>query len=159
MKKRRKKKGGSSGPLLPCSRLLTPVESLSSSSSSSSLFFRPGFASSLNCLHCCTRYLDLLHESSSPRFDILAHLCRDFEAHVEELNTLRLRPPACFQRGRPFLQVSPLILHRQGFRPHQARAPAMLRSVHSAHPSCVPSPPKKVSKFDQTYLIRSCIYL
>lgn len=136
MKKRRKKKGGRSG-LSPCSWLHPPVESLSSSSSplllpssSSCCCCRrsespgadavasPSLTSSLSCLHCCTCDLDLLHESSFLCFDILAHSCCDLEVHVEELNTLRSRLSTCAQYNGPFLQVSPLIPHRQGFRPH-----------------------------------------
>uniref|UniRef100_A0A8C4F7G7 adenosylmethionine decarboxylase n=1 Tax=Dicentrarchus labrax TaxID=13489 RepID=A0A8C4F7G7_DICLA len=78
----------------------------------------PSLTSSLSCLRCCTCDLDLLHESSFLCFDILAHSCCDLEVHVEELNTLCLRLSTCAQYDGPFLQVSPLIPHRQGFRPH-----------------------------------------
>lgn len=141
MKKRRKKKGGRRGLPPGCSRLHPPVESLLSSSPSPlplPFFFffrccrrrrrprslgadavaRPSLTSSLSCLHCCTCDLDLLHESSFLCFDILAHSCCDLEVHVEELNTLCLRLSTCAQYDGPFLQVSPLIPHRQGFRPH-----------------------------------------
>lgn len=132
MKKRRKKKDSHSG-LPPCGRLHPPVESLSSSPSSpfpplccrrrqespgADEVASPSLTSSLSCLHCCTCDLDLLHESSFLCLDILAHSCCDLEVHVEELNTLRLRLPTCAQYNGPFLQVSPLIPHRQGFRPH-----------------------------------------
>jgi len=134
--KKRKKKGGCAGRP-PCGCLHPPVESLSSSS----LFLPPPFCccrgsgslgadvvagpsltssltSNLSCLHCCTCDLDLLHESSFLCFDILAHSCCDLEVHVEELNTLCLGPSTCALSNRPFLKVSPLIPHRQGFRPH-----------------------------------------
>lgn len=125
MKKKRRKKGGCSGfPL--CSWL--PVESFSSSSLLSfcchpdspdaGKVATSSSTSSLSCLHYCICDLDLLHESSFLCFDILAHSCCDLEVHVEELNTLRLRLPTCAQSTGPFLQVSPLIPHRQGFRPH-----------------------------------------
>lgn len=135
MKKRRKKKGGRSG-LTPCGRLHPRVESLLSSSPllNPVLSFHcccrcpeppggdavpsPSLTSSLSCLHCCICDLDLLHESSFLCFDILAHSCCDLEVHVEELNTLCLRLSICAQYDGPFLQVSPLIPHRQGFRPH-----------------------------------------
>lgn len=133
MKKRRKKKGGRSG-LTPRIQFYPPVETFSSSpllpTTSSSLRRRrrpepsganaaasPRLTSSLSCLHC-TCDLDLLHESSFLCFDILAHSCCDIEVHVEELNTLRLRLSTRAQYDGPFLQVSPLIPHRQGFRPH-----------------------------------------
>lgn len=134
MKKRRKKKGAHSG-LLPCGRLHPPVESLSSSlpvphllppfcccrcsePPGSNAVGSPSLISSLSCFHCCSCDLDLLHESSFLCFDILAHSCCDLEVHVEELNTLCLRLSTCTQYKGPFLQVSPLIPHRQGFRPH-----------------------------------------
>ncbi len=134
MKKRRKKKGDRPG-LPPCGRLHPPVESLSSSprllhllppfcccrrseSPGADTAGSPSLTSSLSCLHCCTCDLVLLHESSFLCFDILAHSCCDLEVHVEELNTLCLRLSTCTQYNGPFLQVSPLIPHRQGFRPH-----------------------------------------
>lgn len=131
MKKRRKKKGGRSG-LPPCGQLHPPVASLSSSfpllrpfccrhrseSSGADAAASPSLTSSLSCLHCCNCDLDLLHESSFLCFDILAHSCCDLEVHVEELNTLCLRLSTCARYDGPFLQVSPLIPHRQGFRPH-----------------------------------------
>lgn len=50
----------------------------------------------------------MLHESSRRVcLDLLAHSCCDLEVHVE-------------LRSLPFLQVSSLILHRQGFRAHWA---------------------------------------
>lgn len=137
MKKRRKKKGGRLG-LTPCIQSPPPVEPFSSSpllllllppTSSRRRCRRrselpgagaaasPRLTSSLSCLHC-TCDLDLLHESSFLCFDILAHSCCDIEVHVEELNTLRLRLSTRAQYNGPFLQVSPLIPHRQGFRPH-----------------------------------------
>uniref|UniRef100_A0AAY5K248 adenosylmethionine decarboxylase n=1 Tax=Esox lucius TaxID=8010 RepID=A0AAY5K248_ESOLU len=76
---------------------------------------------SLNRMHCCTYNLDLLHESSFLCLDILAHSCCDLEVHVEELNKLcsRLFSLAPYAQCRgPFLQVSSLIPHRQGFRAH-----------------------------------------
>lgn len=129
MKKRRKKKGGRSGLLHP------PVERFTLSSSHPVLLplrccrcagspcagavASPSLPSSLSCLRCCTCELDLLHESSFLCFGILAHSCCDLEVHVEELNTLCLRLSTCAaQYDGPFLQVSPLIPHRQGFRPH-----------------------------------------
>lgn len=60
---------------------------------------------SLSCKRPRTRSVDMLHESSCVDVDILAHSCCDLEVHVE-------------LRSLPFLQVSPLILHRQGFRAH-----------------------------------------
>lgn len=79
----------------------------------------PTLSSSLSCLHCGTCNLDILHESSSLCFAILAHSCCDLEVHVEELIRLSFRPSTyATQYNGPFLQVSPLILHRQGFRPH-----------------------------------------
>lgn len=136
MKKRRKKKGSRSG-LSPCGWLHSPVESLSSScpplypllfpslccrrrseSPGADAVASPSLTSSLSCLHCCTCDLDLLHDGSFLCFDILAHSCCDLEVHVEELNTLCLRLSTSTQYNGPFLQVSPLIPHRQGFRPH-----------------------------------------
>jgi len=133
MKKRRKKKGGPSG-LSPSSPLRPRVDSLSSSLSISPLLLLccrrrrcselPGGAevssltSSLSCLRCRTCDLDLLHESSFLCLGNLAHSCCDLEVHVEELNTLCLTLSTCAQYKGPFLQVSPLIPHRQGFRPH-----------------------------------------
>lgn len=133
MKKRRKKKGSHSGLFRPLVECLTSY----SYSIHPPLFLLPlycchlagfscvvttagpCFSSSLSCLHCCTCDLDLLHESSFLCFDILAHSCCDLEVHVEELNTLCLRLSTCAaQFDGPFLQVSPLIPHRQGFRPH-----------------------------------------
>lgn len=135
MKKRRKKKVGRRLGFHSHGQLHPPVESLSSSlSSSTSLHLlcchrrselcsaggvaSPSLTSSLSCLHCCTRDLDLPHESSVLCVDILAHSCCDLEVHVEELNMLRSRQSTHAQRNGPFLQVSPLIPHRQGFRPH-----------------------------------------
>lgn len=143
MKKRRKKKGGRRGPPHR-GRPLPPLESLSSSPSSplavlpspsppssphccccrrpdrpgADAVASPSLTSSLSCLHCCSCDLDLLHESSFLCLDILAHSCCDLEVHVEELNTLCSRLSTCAQYDGPFLQVSPLIPHRQGFRPH-----------------------------------------
>ena len=131
-RKRRKKKGGRTG-LPRRSRPYHPVESLLSSSlplflplccrhhsesAGADAVTSPSLTSSLSFLHCCTCDLDLLHESSFLCFDILAHSCCDLEVHVEELNTLCLRMSTCAQYNGPFLQVSPLIPHRQGFRPH-----------------------------------------
>uniref|UniRef100_G3NTR1 adenosylmethionine decarboxylase n=1 Tax=Gasterosteus aculeatus aculeatus TaxID=481459 RepID=G3NTR1_GASAC len=76
----------------------------------------PGLTPHLSCLRCCSRDLDLLHESSSSRGDILALSWCDLEANAEKLNVRRSRPPA--ERDCPLLQVSSLIPHRQGFRPH-----------------------------------------
>lgn len=135
MKKRRKKKGGRLVLLHPPVESLTfpspPFPSLNPlvspcchrgagpSCADSAAAASPSPPSSLNCLHCCTCDLDLLHESSSLCFDILAHSCCDVEVHVEELNTLFSRLSTCAaQYDGPFLQVSPLIPHRQGFRPH-----------------------------------------
>lgn len=135
MKKRRKKKDGRRGPPR-CGRLHPPLRSLSSPSplvlplspsrcccrrlefSGADAVAIPRLTSSLSCLHCCSCDLDLLHESSFLCFDILAHSCCDLEVHVEELNTLCSRLFTCAQYDGPFLQVSPLIPHRQGFRPH-----------------------------------------
>lgn len=132
--KKRRKKGCSSG-LSPCGRF-HPLVECSLSSSSPLLHFlplccccrsespgadavaSPSLTSSLSCLHCCTCDLDLLHGSSFLCFDILAHSCCDLEVHVEELDTLGLRLSTYAQYVGPFLQVSPLIPHRQGFRPH-----------------------------------------
>lgn len=76
----------------------------------------PPFSSSFSCLRCATCNL---HESSSLCFAILAHSCCDLEVHVEELCRLCFRPSTSATRSKgPFLQVSPLILHRQGFRAH-----------------------------------------
>lgn len=129
--KRRKKRGASALPR--CDALHHPVASLSSSSllshpprcccrhpdcpGVSDGAAAPTLTSSLSCLHCCTRDLDPLHESSLLCYDILAHSCCDLEVHVEVLNTLCFRLSTCAQYNGPFLQVSPLIPHRQGFRP------------------------------------------
>ncbi|MED6258710.1 hypothetical protein ATANTOWER_011278 [Ataeniobius toweri] len=111
MKKRRKKKGSLSG-LHPCATSSSlPICSASARHALS-------LPSSLSCLHCCNCDLSLLHESSSLCLDILAHSCCDPEVHVEELNTHCSRLSICTQYTGPFLQVSPLIPHRQGFRPH-----------------------------------------
>lgn len=137
MKKRRKKKGGRRG-LPRRGRLHSPLQSLSSPSplvvplppnrrcrrlefpgvDVAAAAAAPRLNSSLSCLHCCSCDLDLLHESSFLCFDILAHSCCDLEVHVEELNTLCSTLSTCAQYDGPFLQVSPLIPHRQGFRPH-----------------------------------------
>lgn len=112
MKKRRKKKGGGRplvvGLTFPC-----PPSAPAPSPSPCPA------PSSLSCLHCCTRDLDLPHESSTLCFDILAHSCCDVEVHVEELQAQFPWLSTCgAQYHGPFLQVSPLIPHRQGFRPH-----------------------------------------
>lgn len=79
----------------------------------------PYLSSSFSCLHRASCNLDILHEISSLCFAILAHSCCDLEVHVEELNRLCFRPStSATQSNGPFLQVSPLILHRQGFRAH-----------------------------------------
>lgn len=117
MKKRRKKKGGQLPLVVGLTFLCRP--SLSSHSCPSSPYSLLLSSSSLSCLHCCTRDLDLPHESSTLCFDILAHSCCDVEVHVEELQAPfpRLSTRAAQYLGS-FLQVSPLIPHRQGFRPH-----------------------------------------
>jgi len=95
--------------------------------------------SSLNCTPptTCTYDLAVLHESSPPVCvdTLLAHSCCGLEVHEEELQRLgsgRWRgrgpgllraPPPVRRHGHPhphgrFLQVSPLIPHRQGFRAH-----------------------------------------
>lgn len=126
MKKKRKKKVGGPG-VTPYGQLSLPVKgplplcchcpgSLGSEEATGL-----SLTSSLNCMHYCTYDLDLLHESSFLCLDILAHSCCDLEVHVEELNTLCLRLSTCAPCAQyigPFLQVSPLIPHRQGFRAH-----------------------------------------
>lgn len=47
---------------------------------------RTFFFSSLSCLHFGASNLNLMHESSSLIFCILAHSCCDLEVHIEELN-------------------------------------------------------------------------
>lgn len=124
MKKKRKKKGARTG-LTPCGRLSSaesnPVLRCCLGSPGSETASGPSLTPSLKCMHCCTHDLELLHESSFLCLDILAHSCCDLEVHVEELNTLCLRLSThapCAQYSGPFLQVSPLIPHRQGFRAH-----------------------------------------
>lgn len=126
MKKKRKKKGARRG-LHPRGGLSTTAERplalhchyLGSFDSEEAT--GPSLTASLNCMLCCTHDLELLHESSFLCLDILAHSCCDLEVHVEELNTLCLRLPTCAPRAQcagSFLQVSPHIPHRQGFRAH-----------------------------------------
>lgn len=137
MKKKRKKKdsrrerllGRRLPPLPPSTSVLLTfcVEVLGRDVDDSSAAKRFSFSlSSVNRMPTtCTFNLALLHESSPVRVDILAHSCCDLEVHVEELQQLGLgrwgrgresHPP--FRRRSPFLQVSPLIPHRQGFRAH-----------------------------------------
>ncbi|KAL1254714.1 hypothetical protein QQF64_016943 [Cirrhinus molitorella] len=79
---------------------------------------------SLTFMHSCTNGVDIVHESSScVSVDILAHSCCDLEVHVEFLNVVvvcvrHVTPSQYMQSSLPFLQVSPRIPHRQGFRPH-----------------------------------------
>lgn len=118
MKKRRKKKGGRRLLVAGLTFLCRPSPP-SHSRPHSSYPLLLSSSSSLSCLHCCTCDLDLPHESSTLCFDILAHSCCDVEVHVEELQAPfpRLSTRAAQYHG-PYLQVSPLIPHRQGFRPH-----------------------------------------
>lgn len=72
-------------------------------------------------MHSCTYDVDIVHESSSHvSVDILAHSCCDLEVHVEFLVVCvrHVTPSQYMQRSLPFLQASPRIPHRQGFRPH-----------------------------------------
>lgn len=78
---------------------------------------------SLTFTHSCTYDVDIVHESSARvPVDILAHSCCDLEVHVEFLNLVvcvrHVTPSQYMQCSLPFLQVSPRIPHRQGFRPH-----------------------------------------
>lgn len=127
MKKKRKKKAVCPGGLPPGSRPTPSAVSPRPRCRHRLEFTGPGSApgpsltSTLNRTHPRIYDLDILHESSFLCLDILAHSCCDLEVHVEELNTLRLRifaPAPRAHRCGPFLQVSPLIPHRQGFRAH-----------------------------------------
>lgn len=70
-------------------------------------------------MHSCTYDVDIVHESSSRvSVDILAHSCCDLEVHVEFLNVRHVTLSRYMHYSLPFLQVSPRIPHRQGFRPH-----------------------------------------
>lgn len=110
--KRRKKRGGCWASTQPPSFCLSISPWAAAATS-------PPFSSSFSCLHCASCKLDILHERSSLCFAILAHSCCDLEVHVEELNRLCFRPStSATQSNGPFLQVSPLVLHRQGFRAH-----------------------------------------
>lgn len=78
--------------------------------------------SSLKCKRYCNKELDILHECSFLCLGMLGHSCCDIEVHVEQFsayclqlyNTCKVRNV----RYVGFLQVTPKILHRQGFRPH-----------------------------------------
>lgn len=131
--KRRKKKGGLSASTQPLSLCLyiSPWRSHRCTGCSWAVAATsPLISFSFSCLHCATCNLNILHESSSLCFAILAHSCCDLEVHVEEVNRLCLRPStSATQYNGPFLQVSPLILNRQGFRAHSAWAPDMLSTA------------------------------
>lgn len=76
-----------------------------------------------NCMHYYNRVLDILHEHSLLCLDILFHFCCETEAHVETFYCMRLysiykNNSNRFTCNIVFLQVSPKIPHRQGFRPH-----------------------------------------
>lgn len=78
----------------------------------------------LNCMHYYIKELDILHECSLLCLGILCHSCCEIEVHVEKIlycmklhNTCKNKS-VWFMRSVIFLQVSPKIPHRQGFRPH-----------------------------------------
>lgn len=79
---------------------------------------------SLNCIHYYIKELDNLHECSLLCVDIQCHSCCEVEVHVEKVTTYSTRfYNSCKNAPRStrsivFLQVSPKIPHRQGFRPH-----------------------------------------
>lgn len=77
----------------------------------------------LNCMHYYIKELDILHECSLLCLGILCHSCCEIEVHVEENFYYMKLYNTCdnnsiwFMHSIIFLQVSPKIPHRQGFRP------------------------------------------
>lgn len=78
--------------------------------------------SSLKCTRYCNKTLDILHECSFLCLDMLGHSCCGIEVHVEQSRAYCLQLyNNCKVRNVwyvDFLQLTPKILHRQGFRPH-----------------------------------------
>lgn len=77
----------------------------------------------LNCMHYYIKKLDNLHECSLLCLGILCHSCCEIEVHVEKSYYMRhyntwKNDSNRIMRNTVFLQVSPKIPHRQGFRPH-----------------------------------------
>jgi len=77
----------------------------------------------LNCMHYYIKELDILHECSLLCLGTLRHSCCEIEVHVEKSYCMKLYNTCKNNAGRithsiVFLQVSPKIPHRQGFRPH-----------------------------------------
>lgn len=79
---------------------------------------------SLTCNHYYIKELGNLHECSLLCVGILCHSCCEIEVHVEKLNAYCTRLYHNCKNAHSstdsigFLQVSPKIPHRQGFRPH-----------------------------------------
>lgn len=78
----------------------------------------------LNCMHYYIKELDILHDCSLLCLGILCHSCCELEVHVEKnfycmrlYNTCK-NNSIRIMHSVIFLQVSPKIPHRQGFRPH-----------------------------------------
>lgn len=74
-------------------------------------------------MHYYIKELDILHECSLLCLGTLCHSCCEIEVHVEKSYCMELNNTCKNDSGRithsvVFLQVSPKISHRQGFRPH-----------------------------------------